>query len=111
MVFNELSDMAVSQSEHLQTVLNELKNDLKSIKEARDQLRNLATTLARYTLGMSSGDCGGTTEYSEFFVTLRRELGIAELRSEISEELKDVLAGNIKNHTTFMESKCLLKSG
>jgi len=92
MVFNELSDLAVRQAEYFQNVLSSSKTELKLIKDARDQLRNLATNLARFTLGMSSSDCGGTTEYSEYFVNLRREFGIPELRSEISEELKDVLA-------------------
>jgi len=90
MVFLELSDLAVAQAEYLQDVLNQ--SNLQPIKEARNQLRNLATMLARYTLGMSSGDCGGTSEYSEFFVTLRKEFGISDLRNELCEELKDILA-------------------
>lgn len=92
MVFLELSDLAVAQAEYLQDVLNQ--SNLQPIKEARNQLRNLATMLARYTLGMSSGDCGGTSEYSEFFVTLRKEFGISDLRNELCEELKDILAGS-----------------
>jgi len=41
---------------------------------------------------MSSSDCGGTTEYSEFFISIRAVYGIPELRDELSTELKDVLA-------------------
>ncbi len=48
--------------------------------------------MVRYTLSMSSDDCGGSSEYSDFFTTLRRVFGIRELRDELSQELKDVLA-------------------
>ena len=32
--------------------------------------------MVRYTLSMSSNDCGGSSEYTEFFTTLRRVFGI-----------------------------------
>lgn len=59
--------------------------------------------MTRYTVSMSSSDCGGTTEYSEFFISLREVFGVPgeslclikyfiELREELSGELKDVLA-------------------
>jgi len=41
---------------------------------------------------MSSNDCGGGSEYSEFFTTIRKIVGIPEVREELSAELKDVLA-------------------
>jgi glutaredoxin len=86
-VFEELSDLAATQAENLS-----IDSNFEQMQRQRNRLRNLASVMTRYTVSMSSSDCGGTTEYSEFFISLREVYGIPELRDELSTELKDVLA-------------------
>lgn len=87
LVFEELSDLAANQAEYF------VKDaSFEQVQASRNQLRSLASIMTRYTLSMSSNDCGGTSEYSEFFTTLRQVYGIPDLRTELSGELKDVLA-------------------
>lgn len=94
MVFLELSDLASSQAEKLR--FREDTN-LKEIKRCRDALRNLATRMVRYTLSMCS-DVGGISEYSEFFSVIRQVFAVPDLRNELSNELKDVLAAVESNY-------------
>lgn len=51
----------------------------------RSRLRRLAGVMMRYTLSMSSDDCGGLSEYSEFFTALRECFGIPQTRAEIDD--------------------------
>eukprot|EP01117_Protostelium_nocturnum_P004568 TRINITY_DN1645_c0_g2_i3.p1 TRINITY_DN1645_c0_g2~~TRINITY_DN1645_c0_g2_i3.p1 ORF type:complete len:545 (+),score=186.27 TRINITY_DN1645_c0_g2_i3:29-1636(+) len=90
LVFLELSDMAAANAERLQIVAESTFDN--NIKGIRDQLRELSSRLVRYTISMSTNDCGGISEYSEFFGSLRDSFGIPALRKEISGELKDFLA-------------------
>ena len=69
-----LSDMAAAQAEKLK--LESEVTNLGEIKQSRDKMRDLASLMVRYTLGMSSNDCGGTSEYSDFFSSLRIVFGI-----------------------------------
>jgi len=87
LVFEELSDLSAIQAENLAT-----DSTFEQMQRQRNRLRNLASVMTRYTVSMSSSDCGGTTEYSEFFIALREVYGVPELREELSGELKDVLA-------------------
>lgn len=60
--------------------------------------------MTRYTLQMSSDDCGGLSEYLEFFSSLRKVcthtfaslisqiFRIKEQRAELRDEIQDVLA-------------------
>jgi len=89
-VLYELSDLAASQAEALKLVSSEF--NFQEMKQSRQRLRELAAIMARYTLSMSSDDCGGSSEYAEFFTTLRNVFGVRYLRDELSQELKDVLA-------------------
>jgi len=59
-------------------------------RRARYRLRSLAAVLIRFTLSMSSSDCGGLSEYSEFFRALRECFGIAERRAELDDEISHV---------------------
>lgn len=88
MVFLQLSDLAAAQAEHL----NISQGSFEALRHSRNRLRDLSSRMVRYTLSMTSNDCGGITEYSEFFTSLRVVFGIPELREELSGELKDVLA-------------------
>ncbi len=63
--------------------------------------------MVRYTLSMSSNDCGGSSEFSEFFMTIRKVMGIPELRAELSSELKDVLAVVESN---YQDSKKIIRN-
>jgi len=89
LVLYELSDVAAVQAETLRFT-NEV--NLEEMKDWRNKLRHLASLVVRYTLAMSSNDCGGTSEYSDFFTCLRSVFGILSLREELSGELKDILA-------------------
>lgn len=44
-----------------------------------------------YTLQLSSDDCGGHTEYIEFFSALRRVFRVLEQRRELEHEIEDIL--------------------
>jgi len=94
MVFLELSDLASSQAEKLR--FREDTN-LTEMKHCRDVMRNLATRMVRYTLSMCS-DVGGISEYSEFFSVIRQMFSVPDLRNELSNELKDVLAAVESNY-------------
>lgn len=65
---------------------------LKHISEMRNTLGSIAALMTRYTLQMSSDDCGGLSEYVEFFSALRNIFGIRKQRNELREEIQDVLA-------------------
>ena len=102
-----MGDLAAGEAENLRLVTTETSN-FHEMKQYRQRLRyyffklknidlrfffrELAALMVRYTLSMSSNDCGGSSEFTEFFTTLRRVFGIPELRAELSSELKDVLA-------------------
>ena len=90
-VLFEISDLAASQADNVKLVALENAN-FDEIKASRQRLRELAALMVRYTLSMSSNDCGGNSDYSEFFTAVRRVFNIHELRAELSAELKDVLA-------------------
>ena len=47
--------------------------------------------MARYTMQMSSDDCGGMSDYVEFFTACRKVFKIKETRKELQTELTDVL--------------------
>jgi len=66
--------MATAQAERLK--LDSEVNSLGEIKRSRDRMRDLASLMVRYTLGMSSNECGGTSEYSDFFSSLRVVFGV-----------------------------------
>jgi len=65
---------------------------LPGMAKLRTELGSLAALMTRYTLQMSSDDCGGLSEYVEFFSSLRSIFGIRNQRSELREEIQDVLA-------------------
>jgi len=47
------------------------KKILPEMAKLRTELGSLAALMTRYTLQMSSDDCGGLSEYVEFFSSLR----------------------------------------
>lgn len=49
----ELSDLAASQAEKMKVVAKDT-DGLTDMKSTRDSLRELASSMVRYTLGMSS---------------------------------------------------------
>jgi len=63
-----------------------------NLSETRKELFSLATLLTRYTIEMSPDDCGGLSEYADFFTTFRSIFGIWSHRNELREEIQDVLA-------------------
>eukprot|EP01112_Ceratiomyxa_fruticulosa_P003287 TRINITY_DN13656_c0_g2_i1.p1 TRINITY_DN13656_c0_g2~~TRINITY_DN13656_c0_g2_i1.p1 ORF type:complete len:338 (-),score=72.33 TRINITY_DN13656_c0_g2_i1:133-1083(-) len=95
-VLEELSTLAAFQADNMKleagTGVGMRGVDMDSIQKSRNEMKELATLVARFTISMSSDDCGGPSEYSEFFTTLRRVFGIPTKRAELREELQDTLA-------------------
>ncbi|GAM19243.1 hypothetical protein SAMD00019534_024180 [Acytostelium subglobosum LB1] len=89
-VLEELSTMASLQAENMKLEIE--RTNLEELATSRRQLRELATLVARFTISMSSDDCGGQSEFSEFFLTMRQVFGIPSQRKELREELEDTLA-------------------
>jgi len=67
------------------------KLNFEQVDKLRAELSNLATLMTRYTLQMSTDECGGLSEYLEFFSSLRKIFDIRKQRLELSEEIDDVL--------------------
>eukprot|EP01090_Pellita_catalonica_P017502 TRINITY_DN529_c0_g3_i2.p2 TRINITY_DN529_c0_g3~~TRINITY_DN529_c0_g3_i2.p2 ORF type:complete len:254 (-),score=51.10 TRINITY_DN529_c0_g3_i2:697-1458(-) len=62
-----------------------------NVVRMRSQLRYLAALMVRYTFSMSSDNCGGADEYTQFFSTNRELFSVPALRQEINTELESVL--------------------
>jgi hypothetical protein len=65
--------------------------DLPDKDMVRRELTALAMMLAKYSSSMSSDDCGGRTEFREFFAAVRRAYGVGLLKSELRSDLRDTL--------------------
>jgi len=91
---SNISAYAGSLLKNISLAQEELNFDesLKEISSLRNRLGSIAALMIRYTLQMSSDDCGGLSEYVEFFSTLRNIFGIRNQRNELREEIQDVLA-------------------
>jgi len=48
--------------------------------------------MTRFTLQMGSDNCGGLSEYVDFFTALRKIFRIKSQRKELREEIQDVLS-------------------
>jgi len=89
-VLEELGSLAASYADNMQLELD--KATMQEIESSRKQMKELATMVARFTISMSSDDCGGLSEYSEFFTTLRQTFDIPHHRAELREELQDTFS-------------------
>lgn len=63
----ELSNLSAHAGTKLKYTMDEIH-----LGYTRQELLKLATLMTRYTLQMSSDDCGGLSEYVEFFTCLRQ---------------------------------------
>jgi hypothetical protein len=63
----------------------QLPTNVEEIQTMRGRMRGLAAVMMRYTLSMSSDDCGGLSEYSEYFTALRECFGVTRQRAEIDD--------------------------
>jgi len=59
----ELSTLAATYADEMQLDLE--RSSMSDIEMSRRHMRELATLVARFTISMSSDDCGGQSEYSE----------------------------------------------
>jgi len=87
----------------LLSLLERSEIGLEELIQLRKELFELATLRTRYTIEMSSDDCGGIAEYYEYFSGLRQTFAIRSQRSELREEIHDVLA--IVEHTYLEEQR------
>ncbi len=86
----KLSYLAALESQNLPT-----PGSNRSLAEKdliRRKLMSLATLLVRYRSAMASDDCGGRSEFRDYFQTLRQVFNVAPLKDELREELQDTLA-------------------
>ena len=84
----KLSFLAALQSQNLPNPQSSETKTLKEKEKVRRNLISLATMLVRYRSSMASDDCGGRTEFREYFKELRRVYNIAALKSELREVRK-----------------------
>jgi len=89
-VLEELSTLAATYADEMQLDVD--KSSIGEIEASRKHMKELATLVARFTISMSSDDCGGQSEYSEFFSTIRQTFGIPHQRAELREELQDTFS-------------------
>jgi len=85
---------AILENQILATKIAEIqafKHGIRELQILRRELLSLATLMTRYTIQMSSDDCGGVTEFIEFFLALRQVFRIRQQREELQEEIRDVL--------------------
>ena len=88
----KLSYMAALQSQNLPDPGTSQSRNLSEKDAIRRELMALATMLVRYRSSMASDDCGGRSEFREYFQNLRLVFNIAALKSELREELQDTLS-------------------
>ncbi len=86
----KLSYLAALESQNLPTPGS--NRSLAEKDQIRRKLMSLATLLVRYRSAMASDDCGGRSEFREYFQTLRQVFSVASLKDELREELQDTLA-------------------
>jgi len=87
----ELSNLSADASLLLKQTLGD-DLSLTDVNQARKTLFSTATLMTRYTLQMGNDNCGGLSEYVEFFSSLRSIFRIRNQRKELREEIQDVLA-------------------
>ena len=61
-------------------------------REARESVRELTYLMVRYSLAMSADDCGGVTDYADFFGNVREVMQTPGLRDGLRQDLQEVLA-------------------
>lgn len=79
-VLLELSNLSAASGQLLRQVTHA---SLQEMSRYRKQLIELATLMTRYTLQMSSDDCGGLSEYVEFFTAMRDVSDTHRLKEQV----------------------------
>jgi len=79
--------------------------DVFSMNQEQREVLCLVALMSRFTLEMSSDDCGGQTDYVEFFTACRSVFMTRDIRNELHGELNDVL--RLIEQEYFMEERSL----
>eukprot|EP01125_Pyxidicula_operculata_P007144 TRINITY_DN242_c4_g1_i1.p1 TRINITY_DN242_c4_g1~~TRINITY_DN242_c4_g1_i1.p1 ORF type:complete len:704 (-),score=94.72 TRINITY_DN242_c4_g1_i1:119-2230(-) len=87
-ILSELSGLTSLAGNHLEIVGTGAS--LNVMAQERKKLLSLMVLMTRFTLQMSSDDCGGQSDHVEFFIALREVFSIKSQRKEITQELRDV---------------------
>eukprot|EP01126_Amoeba_proteus_P001888 TRINITY_DN10585_c1_g1_i1.p2 TRINITY_DN10585_c1_g1~~TRINITY_DN10585_c1_g1_i1.p2 ORF type:complete len:239 (-),score=64.45 TRINITY_DN10585_c1_g1_i1:14-730(-) len=82
---DELSNLSAQSGDILSKVSD-------TYDDIRKRLVKLAGLMTQYNLQMSSDECGGPSEYVEFFYSLKKIHNIQQKRQELREEIQEVLA-------------------
>lgn len=85
-MLSELGYLSMEKADMLRTDIS-----FDDMEKSRSRLRELAAMMVRYTLSMSSNDCGGRSEYTHFFSDLRHVLGTPLAKQEIRKQIGVVL--------------------
>ena len=94
-VLGTLSELAATNGAYLAS--SGEGEQLAQPGKLRRLFQSLATLMAQYTLTMPPDDCGGPTEYVDFFEGMRRVFGVHAQLAELRQELAEV--------TTLIETK------
>jgi len=100
-ILEELSNLISTAGDQLEVVCS--KATLCDIAKERKKLVSLMVLMTRFTLQMSSDDCGGLSEYVEFFTAQRKVFSINSQRHEITQEVRDVY--NLVESTFYEEQR------
>lgn len=84
----QLSKLSSYSGTLLKHVRDSHVDDLNRIRKRLFYFANLMT---RYTLQMLNDDCGGSSEFTYYFTTIRQIFRIKEQRLELRDEIHDVL--------------------
>jgi hypothetical protein len=100
-VYAELALFARAEAEALRRISAEAAGhmarlerdgDVSAVKKLRAPLLETGMRMARYTVTLSSDDCGGLSDYADFFEAARAVHGVAAQRQELRAELTELLA-------------------
>jgi len=100
-ILAELSNLTSTAGEHLELICS--KATLSDMAKERKKLLSLMALMTRYTLQMSSDDCGGLSDYVEYFVAQRKVFSINKQREELTQEVRDVY--NLVESTFYEEQR------
>jgi len=84
-ILEKLSYLAALRSQNLPSPGERSSMSISEKDQIRRELMELATMLVKYRSSMASDDCGGRSEFREFFQTVRRTYQVADLKQELRE--------------------------
>eukprot|EP01125_Pyxidicula_operculata_P013717 TRINITY_DN4554_c1_g2_i1.p1 TRINITY_DN4554_c1_g2~~TRINITY_DN4554_c1_g2_i1.p1 ORF type:complete len:863 (+),score=206.77 TRINITY_DN4554_c1_g2_i1:1688-4276(+) len=93
LILSQLSTFSATTGKTLRKIMqsNSKGSDINEVERVRQEILSYVMLVTQYTLQMSSDDCGGYTEYVQFFTAARNVFAINNQRQELNTELREVL--------------------